>query len=272
MKLPPWLLAAGGVGAVAWLASKARAAGRDGWRLTLYGGAGSQLSRLTPADVAAVDECAGQVVSQTNARPLGLTMQTPGAVRAGWGYLYLRSDAEAQRELTAAVRMCDEGALQRFYPNPEAEVKAGGVASQRRLEDWMREFGRLRPNVALGYLGYTAFLSQAVAEMVDGGGPMVLPIGGDGTILSGAAGRELFVRLWRERVPAWRRVGLEPRPMVFAPGHSSGGGPDLETLAMLMRETRVPGLGLFSFETFGAGWVALTADVARPAASAGGAV
>lgn len=251
-------LAAGALGAAVWAAQRSKKPA-----LTLYGGAGAQVSELTREDRRALVETAGQVVSQGKERPLGLSLSaTAGARAAGWGYLRLRSEDEAQGELAAAVSMVDAGALRTFYPNPEAEVRAQGASGLRRLERWCERFAELRPRVRLGFLGYTSLLTPKVAEIcTGGGGPMCFPLDSRGKQMPGAAGQALIETLWRSRVETWRSFGLDPAPLVFAAGNV--GAASAATLSKLASQTGVERIGLFSFGALPAGSVASVAAAMR---------
>lgn len=237
MNLLGWALAGFG----AWLMLRS-----DVGPLTLAGGAGSQLEGLSPADLGAIGETSGQIVSGGKARPLGLTLRTPSAVASGWAYLYLRSDAEARAELAATLEMVKQGGLRRVYVNPEGSVVAGGAASFARLLwylDALRTAG-----VAMVWNGYSALLTRDVADRIALASPEIYPLDGSGQLIRGEAGQAAIERAWDKRCGAAAALGMRLRPTVFIPGHE--GGPKLALLARLVGDYRAEGVVGFSMEPY----------------------
>lgn len=234
-----WWVAAGA--GLAWLAQRGR------MRITFEGGAAAQLAGILPQDLAAVDELSGQVLTKGSTRELGLSFgdMYPQKRRAGWGYLYARTDEEAAAELERAVDVVTRGRLQTFYLDPEAEALRAGA--QERIA-WLAHELRHRTGVELIYQGVMDLLTPGIAESCAAASPMCYPIGSGGNIITGQSGQDLIARIWRERTAKARAVGLDiVRPCVFIPGHPNGGGPSVELLAELVQENNGAGVVLFTF-------------------------
>lgn len=216
----PWILGGIGLGALVRLyAGRARSARG---RLTFEGFGASQLDASAP-----VDELSGQVVSGGAVRDAGFGLAEAGRRRAGWGYLYLRSDDEARRELALCREAVARG-LATFYLNPEFEALKSGRGPARTL-DVARSLKASAPALDVCYQGLVAMATTEIADACDGhGSPMCYPDKG----LGAAAADDQTRRLIVDRAAKLRGLGFSVvRPCIFPPGHPRG--PRLDTIVDL---------------------------------------